>query len=459
RLYLSNTSLSPIIDDEKIPVLRRMKTDDSGLELTKEVLPGDNALPKPKNLKNLLIHKAKQFWCDLCDSAVEYPVLRYRLELEVSDDTVEAVVIMFDEITTRRRRALWFAYHLGKHYGNNHTLELKSHTYYEHRNYKSFTCWRVFTNDAVEESSISWMVAAKANSKAHAVKRLNEGPSVTTPSKWSETKKHGREELEDSDAEESFVVESHGFRLLHPTRIPAKGGAHLKRKATVSTLDRPFSLDISDKNRIDHSINVGRGLYTFRINGQNYHRIGLSYLKRALSLGIASLLLPTGRTAHNRFVIPLELLENSNCGIKQNTHFVKLMQEIELIIWDEASMTQKYAFEALDKTLRDILGYPATANMNKIFCGLTVLLGDDFRQILSVIPKGKRFMRYIDGRKDYGKMLKDLIENGPYQMYEITDQGNPLVSSFLRFLKEANLNPNDIYNSVEACKTAQLCGN
>ncbi|GKB95915.1 hypothetical protein Tco_0982052, partial [Tanacetum coccineum] len=26
--------------------------------------------------------------------------------------------------------------------------------------------------------------------------------------------------------------------------------------------------------RIDHLINVGRGLYTFRINGQNYHRIG-----------------------------------------------------------------------------------------------------------------------------------------------------------------------------------------
>nr|GFC02610.1 hypothetical protein [Tanacetum cinerariifolium]GFC61623.1 hypothetical protein [Tanacetum cinerariifolium] len=83
--------------------------------------------------------------------------------------------------------------------GGLSNAELKSHTYYEHRNYESFTCWRVFTNDAVEESSSSWMVAAKANSKAHTVKRLNKGPSVTTPSK---------EELEDSDAEESFVAES-----------------------------------------------------------------------------------------------------------------------------------------------------------------------------------------------------------------------------------------------------------
>ncbi|GKD02999.1 ATP-dependent DNA helicase PIF1-like protein, partial [Tanacetum coccineum] len=108
------------------------------------------------------------------------------------------------------------------------------------------------------------------------------------------------------------------------------------------------------------------------------------------ALGIVSLLLPAGRIAHSRFVIPLELLENYTYGIKQNTHLAELMQEVELIIWDEAPMTQKYAFKALDNTLRDILGYPTPANRNKIFSGLTVLLGGDFRQILPVIPKGKR---------------------------------------------------------------------
>ncbi|GJU57970.1 ATP-dependent DNA helicase PIF1-like protein [Tanacetum coccineum] len=48
------------------------------------------------------------------------------------------------------------------------------------------------------------------------------------------------------------------------------------------------------------------------------------------SSGIASLLLPIGRTAHSRFVIPLELMENSTCGIKQNTQLAKLMQEQKL---------------------------------------------------------------------------------------------------------------------------------
>ncbi|GJW86154.1 DNA helicase PIF1, ATP-dependent [Tanacetum coccineum] len=108
------------------------------------------------------------------------------------------------------------------------------------------------------------------------------------------------------------------------------------------------------------------------------------------SSGIASLLLPAGRTAHSRFVIPLELMENSTCGIKQNTQLAELMQEVQLIIWDEAPMTQRYAFEALDITLRDILGFKDSERRQQIFKGMTVLLGGNFRQILPVIPKAKR---------------------------------------------------------------------
>ncbi|GJT79832.1 ATP-dependent DNA helicase PIF1 [Tanacetum coccineum] len=84
------------------------------------------------------------------------------------------------------------------------------------------------------------------------------------------------------------------------------------------------------------------------------------------------------------------VIENSTCGIKQNTHLAELMQHVWLIIWDEAPMTQRYAFEALDKTLRDILGYKNPAKRNRIFGGTTVLLGGDFRQILPVIPNAKR---------------------------------------------------------------------
>ncbi|GJR31489.1 ATP-dependent DNA helicase PIF1-like protein [Tanacetum coccineum] len=109
-----------------------------------------------------------------------------------------------------------------------------------------------------------------------------------------------------------------------------------------------------------------------------------------MTIGIASLLLLAGRTAHSKFVISLELMENSTCGIKQNTQLAELMQEVRLIIWDEAPTTQRYAFEALDTTLRDILGFKDTEKRHQIFGDMTVLLGGDFRQILPVIPKAKR---------------------------------------------------------------------
>ncbi|GJR09502.1 ATP-dependent DNA helicase PIF1 [Tanacetum coccineum] len=449
RLYLSSTSSSLIIDDEKIPVLRRLKHDDSsGLELTKEVLPGDNTLPKPRTLENLLMwarnrkYDSATFHCDVkidkirtkngwnfpsCGGEkLDYPVLRYRLELEISDHTAEVVVVLFDETATSLLKCSASAMvasqaqdedentglpaALANIVGTSQTLELKSHTYYEHQNYESFTCWRIVTADVVEGGSNSDMVAAKADSKAPGVGSLNKSPLLSTPSKPTEEKKHRREKLEDSDADESFVADSQpkgvvvecssdtkkkrrqvdsnqsfcGLKLsdIHTpyTATPAKGDAHTKRKEIADIPEQPFPqtaprttgrkarkpaalssagteisyhslgapsyechncnatmwyeernnkgkrsanptfslccqegkvllprfietpeplrrlLDYTEPGtsrfrdqirvyngmfcftsfgaRIDHSINVGRGLYTFRINGHNYHRIG-----------------------------------------------------------------------------------------------------------------------------------------------------------------------------------------
>ncbi|KAL8151439.1 hypothetical protein V2J09_021247 [Rumex salicifolius] len=54
----------------------------------------------------------------------------------------------------------------------------------------------------------------------------------------------------------------------------------------------------------------------------------------------------------------------------QNSHLAQLLHEVELIIWDE--------------------GIKYESNRKKIFGGITVLLGGDFRLILLVITKGKR---------------------------------------------------------------------
>ncbi|XP_013713624.2 uncharacterized protein LOC106417353 [Brassica napus] len=108
------------------------------------------------------------------------------------------------------------------------------------------------------------------------------------------------------------------------------------------------------------------------------------------SSGIAALLLPSGRTAHSRFNIPLKLSEDKLCNIKPGTMLAELIEKTDLIIWDEAPMTHKHAFKALDKTLKDIMSKKNTPTKDQTFSGKTVLLGGDFRQILPVIPHGNR---------------------------------------------------------------------
>ncbi|KAK1358497.1 ATP-dependent DNA helicase [Heracleum sosnowskyi] len=105
---------------------------------------------------------------------------------------------------------------------------------------------------------------------------------------------------------------------------------------------------------------------------------------------ISSLLFPNGRTAHSRFRIPLDVTAESTCEIKHGTQLAKLLQKTSLIIRDEAPMTNKYCFEALDKTLRDIISTQYKESRSKPFGGITMVFGGDFRQILPVIPQASR---------------------------------------------------------------------
>ncbi|XP_013705031.1 uncharacterized protein LOC106408890 [Brassica napus] len=105
---------------------------------------------------------------------------------------------------------------------------------------------------------------------------------------------------------------------------------------------------------------------------------------------IAALLLPNGRTAHSRFNISLKLDEDKLCNIKPGTMLAELIEKTDLIIWNETPMTHKHAFEALDKTLKDILSIKNPHAKDQTFGGKTVLLGGDFRQILPVVPQGSR---------------------------------------------------------------------
>ncbi|GJZ48942.1 uncharacterized protein Tco_0603132 [Tanacetum coccineum] len=108
------------------------------------------------------------------------------------------------------------------------------------------------------------------------------------------------------------------------------------------------------------------------------------------SSGIASLLMSGGRTAYSKFVIPINCNESSVCSISPNSDLGALLKQTKLIIWDEATMTHRHAFEALNRTLRDVLRLNNPANSELQFGGMTVVFGGNFRHILPVIPKGSR---------------------------------------------------------------------
>ncbi|CAN1189516.1 ATP-dependent DNA helicase PIF1 [Linum perenne] len=73
------------------------------------------------------------------------------------------------------------------------------------------------------------------------------------------------------------------------------------------------------------------------------------------SSGIAATLLPDGVTAHSRFKIPLEIDNLSTCMVKKGSEVAELLKSATLIVWDEAPMIHRLAFEAVDRTMCDII--------------------------------------------------------------------------------------------------------
>ncbi|KAL6505937.1 hypothetical protein OROHE_023316 [Orobanche hederae] len=249
KLYLSSSSSTLILDDAEIPAMKEFTSEASEIEVGKETLPDDHSKPRAGTLENLLIwacnrkndsvtfnceviinnirtrkgwnyplcggdkckkgvtRKEGKFWCDACNKHSEYPIVRYRLELDISDNTAHTMVVMFDETATELVKFSAESLLEGEDEAltsiidTSHTLELKSYTYYEHGDYESFTCWYICAPEAVDESAGSSTVSAGADIGKPKLKRLSRSPSVSTPSEPSKDKRKKSVAIEDSDTE------------------------------------------------------------------------------------------------------------------------------------------------------------------------------------------------------------------------------------------------------------------
>nr|KAJ0186971.1 hypothetical protein LSAT_V11C900505290 [Lactuca sativa] len=120
--------------------------------------------------------------------------------------------------------------------------------------------------------------------------------------------------------------------------------------------------------------NKGGVFFVYGYGGTNGHIV-----LNVDSSGIALLLLPGGRTAHSRFIIPFELTEDYVCKINQSSDLGSLLRKTSLIILDEAPMVHKHAFEALDQSLKDVFKSENSTNSDIPCGGKGIVFGGDFR--------------------------------------------------------------------------------
>ncbi|OMO61834.1 DNA helicase PIF1, ATP-dependent [Corchorus capsularis] len=185
--------------------------------------------------------------------------------------------------------------------------------------------------------------------------------------------------LQEIFRKEASSLEEHGLPLPESSIVH-----HLSNRLMREELDHDYNA-----LRMEHSENC-RKLNTRQAEVYGIIRQAADAGEGVASSGIASQLLPGGRTAHSRFRLPLRVDESSTCKIFKRTELASLIQATSLIIWDEAPMIHRNCLEALDKTLRDVMSDIASDATHKPFGGKTIVLGGDFRQILPVVPSGSK---------------------------------------------------------------------
>ncbi|KAL6520730.1 hypothetical protein OROHE_016911 [Orobanche hederae] len=274
QLGISSCSSTLILDSDEIPTIVKFKSKISDVDATEPSVPISESKPRNGTLQELLNvgrdrrkdattfqceaeimhirtknswyypacgsgkckkgvnHKDGQLWCDACDKPVSYPKTRFRLEVDLRDETAETVVVMWDETATELTKtsakvlldgldkvdddAPVLPHALMNLYNTKHVFEIKSHTYYNYGEFESFTCTKVFAsnNSTVLElpdmTEVSDDDALDSSSNTHKspLKRLVRGPQVCTPSKASEQKKKEVRYVEEDSGADDETVEA-----------------------------------------------------------------------------------------------------------------------------------------------------------------------------------------------------------------------------------------------------------
>ncbi|KEH16054.1 PIF1-like helicase [Medicago truncatula] len=81
-----------------------------------------------------------------------------------------------------------------------------------------------------------------------------------------------------------------------------------------------------------------------------------------------------GRTAHSTLTVPIEINEASSLTMEKDSPREELVRAAKLIVWDEAPMMHRWCFEAVDRSMRDIMSKNDPLNEFRPFRGMTRVL-------------------------------------------------------------------------------------
>ncbi|GJV88797.1 reverse transcriptase domain-containing protein [Tanacetum coccineum] len=236
KLYLSSSSSTMIFNDAGIPAVKALITNmpTSGEDSKKLSMPVDHSAPREGTLENLLMwarnrkndvrianvrtRKGWNFPSRGSENCKKGATRKLRLELGITDDTTNVVVVMFDEPATTL---------VGCSAESVMEDDDESHTYYEYGAFESFTCWTIFPTEEVVETASSSTLDAEAATESPNLKSLTHDLSAPTPSKPSEERQTQRVDIEDSDSEDK------GDTAMH---VVDKKKRILMRKLTVLQL-------------------------------------------------------------------------------------------------------------------------------------------------------------------------------------------------------------------------------
>ncbi|GJZ55676.1 hypothetical protein Tco_0610869 [Tanacetum coccineum] len=143
KVYLSSTSSTVIYDDATILTIKALKKANSVVEQQNSATPVDLSQPRAGTLENLLILSPSTV------RTVDYPVLRYRLELDSVKDHLSLSPALSNLI------------------GTDHVMEIKSHIDYDYETFESFTCWQIHPSEGIEDSVGSSSLDAVADNQPH----------------------------------------------------------------------------------------------------------------------------------------------------------------------------------------------------------------------------------------------------------------------------------------------------